>query len=383
MVRAAAKNHAHVAVVVDPSDYQSTLAELTDNGALSTATRRRLARDAFAHTAAYDAAIVTWFDQPEPGTEADELPQSLHLAAERVQSLRYGENPHQKGARYRFVGSSSWWDAAVQHGGKELSYLNLYDTEAAWRLVQRFDQPAVVIVKHANPCGVAVADDIATAYRMAHECDPKSAFGGIVAANRPVTKEMADALAPVFTEVVVAPSFDADALETLTAKKNLRVLSAPPPSEQRFDLRSIDGGLLVQERDVVRLDRASCRVVTKAQPNESDWVQMDLAWKVCSVVSSNAIVLVGANAAVGVGAGQQNRSDSSLIAVTKADGRAKGGAAASDAFFPFRDGLDLVASAGVRSVIQPGGSVRDDEVIAAADEHGLVMVFTGERHFRH
>ena len=385
MVRAAAKNHAHVGVVVDPAQYGPVLEELRSSGSrLCDATRRRLARDAFAHTAAYDAAIVTWFDETDLAAGTGEvLPRSMHLALDRAQTLRYGENPHQQGARYRVVGKRSWWDDAVQHGGKELSYLNLFDSEAAWKLVHRFAEPAVVIVKHANPCGVAVAGDIATAYVRANACDPVSAFGGIVAANRPVTRAMAEALAPVFTEVVVAPSFEPDALATLTAKKNRRVMSAPVPFGAALDLRSIDGGLLVQQVDTVNVDRSTWRVVTRAQPDAALWDDLVFGWQVCAAVSSNAIVLVKDLQAFGIGAGQQNRVDSARIAAGRAAGRATGGVCASDAFFPFRDGLDTAAGAGVRAVVQPGGSVRDDEVIAAADEHGIVMVFTGERHFRH
>ena len=379
MVRAAAKNHARVAVVVDPADYGAVLDELRATGSISVATRRVLARKAFAHTSAYDAAIAAWL------TDGDEvLPQTVSLTLDRVQELRYGENPHQAGARYRFRGARSWWDEAVQHGGKELSYLNLFDAEAAWRLVHQLgDRPAAVIVKHANPCGVAIADDITTAYIAAHECDPVSAFGGIVALNRPVPDALAHALAPVFTEVVVAPSYDDAALATLTAKKNLRVLSAAPPGARQLDHRSIDGGLLVQQADTISLDRTAWRVVTKVAPTEEQWLDLELAWVVCAAVSSNAIVLVGNQQAVGIGAGQQNRVDSARIAATRAAGRAEGGACASDAYFPFRDGLDAAAEAGVAAVIQPGGSIRDEEVITAADEHGLAMVFTGERHFRH
>lgn len=383
MVRAAAKNHAHVGIVVDPSQYDGVVQELRASGGLSDATRRRLARDAFAHTAAYDAAIVTWFDETEPEATRESLPRSLHLALDRVQSLRYGENPHQAGARYRIQGRRSWWDDAVQHGGKDLSYLNLYDTEAAWRMVQRFAEPACVIVKHANPCGVALGPDIATAYSDAHSCDPVSAFGGIVAVNRPVTLAMAEALAPVFTEVVVAPSYESEALALLTRKANLRVLSAPAPVGAALDLRSIDGGLLVQEIDRVAARSDTWRVVSAAQPSATQWRDLEFAWQVCATVSSNAIVLAKDGSAFGIGAGQQNRLDSARIAAERADGRARGGAAASDAFFPFRDGLDAVVAAGVTAVIEPGGSVRDDEVVAAADEHGVVLVFTGERHFRH
>jgi phosphoribosylaminoimidazolecarboxamide formyltransferase / IMP cyclohydrolase len=302
---------------------------------------------------------------------------------ERAQTLRYGENPHQAGARYRLAGASSWWDTAVQHGGKELSYLNLYDAEAAWRSVQHFDDPACVIVKHANPCGVAVADDIATAYARANACDPVSAFGGIVAVNRPVTVEMATALAPVFTEVVVAPGYEPGALDVLTAKANLRVLTATAPGASALDVRAIDGGLLVQQRDTVTLDRSTWRVVTTAQPTDAQWDDLAFAWQVCATVSSNAIVYAKDRQAFGIGAVQQNRLDSARIAAERSAGRADGGVCASDAFFPFRDGLDAAAAAGIRAVIQPGGSMRDAEVIAAADEHGITMVFTGERHFRH
>jgi phosphoribosylaminoimidazolecarboxamide formyltransferase/IMP cyclohydrolase len=345
-------------------------------------TRRRLARKAFAVTAAYDAAVVTWLDATDPDG-APVLPPTLHLALELAQELRYGENPHQQGARYRKIGTRSWWDEAVQHGGKELSYLNLFDAAAAWRLVHRFDRPAAVIVKHANPCGVAVAADLTDAYVLAHACDPLSAFGGIVALNRPMPEALAVALAPVFTEVVLAPSYDDEALAILLAKKNLRVLSAPTPGIEPLDLRSIAGGILVQQPDPVTIDRASWRVVTKATPTPTEWDDIVVAWQVCAAVSSNAIVFVKGGQAVGVGAGQQNRLDSARIAAERAAGRAAGGVCASDAFFPFRDGLDAAVAAGVTAVVQPGGSVRDGEVIEAADEHGIAMVFTGERHFRH
>jgi phosphoribosylaminoimidazolecarboxamide formyltransferase/IMP cyclohydrolase len=387
MVRGAAKNHAHVGVLVDPADYPIVLDELRTHGALTAATRRSLARKAFAHTAAYDAAIVTWFDETEradAGADADPLPPSLHYALDRAQDLRYGENPHQVGARYRHHGGGGWWDTAIQHGGKELSYLNLYDTEAAWRLVHTLgDQPAVAVIKHANPCGAAVHDDVTTAYVKAHECDPVSAFGGIVAINRVVPKALAEALAPVFTEVVVAPGFEPEALAVLTAKKNLRVIEAQAPTWPALDVRSIDGGLLVQTLDRVSLDRTNWRVVTERAPTEAEWVDLELAWKVGARVTSNTIVLVKDGQAVGIGAGQQNRRDAGRIAAEKAAGRAQGGACASDAFFPFRDGLDAAAEAGATAVIQPGGSVRDQEVIDAANEYGMAMVFTGERHFRH
>ena len=389
MVRAAAKNHAHVAIVVDPSDYDTVVADVREHGEITVATRRRLARDAFAHTAAYDAAIVTWFDgdDSDGATDPEPLPSTIHLALERAEVLRYGENPHQQGARYRFHGATSWWDTMTQHGGKALSYLNLYDTEAAWRLVHRYDDPACVVVKHANPCGVAIGstgdDLIADAYVKANACDPVSAFGGIVAVNRTVTQAMAEPLSAVFTEVVVAPGFDDDALDTLLAKKNMRVITAESPAEWPFDLKPLDGGFIVQQPDPVSLDRSAWQVVTDTQPTVEQWDDLVFAWGVCAAVTSNAIVYAKDRQAFGIGAGQQNRLDSARIAADRSDGRADGGVCASDAFFPFRDGLDAAAAAGIRAVIQPGGSVRDDEVIAAANEHGIAMVFTGERHFRH
>ena len=385
MVRAAAKNHAHVGVVVDPADYRTVLDELRAVGSLSDATRRRLARSAFAHTAAYDAAIVAWFDEDPSSDHANDLLKpSLHLALDRVHDLRYGENPHQAGARYRAAGSSGWWDTAVVHGGKAMSYLNLFDTEAAWRLVHRLgDEPCAVGVKHANPCGAAVGSDIADAYLSAHRCDPVSAFGGVVAVNRPVTLAMAEALSEVFTEVVVAPAYEPDALALLGERKNLRVLEAGPPGWPELDVRGIDGGLLVQTADDLVAEPSVWRVVTEREPTGSEWADLEFAWRVVARVNSNAIVLVKNRCAVGIGAGQQNRRDAGRIAAEKAAGRAVDGACASDAFFPFRDGLDAVADAGVTAVVQPGGSLRDGEVVAAADAHGMAMVFTDERHFRH
>ena len=385
MVRAAAKNHAHVGVVVDPADYRTVLDELRAVGSLSDATRRRLARSAFAHTAAYDAAIVAWFDEDPSSDHANDLLKpSLHLALDRVHDLRYGENPHQAGARYRAAGSSGWWDTAVVHGGKAMSYLNLFDTEAAWRLVHRLgDEPCAVVVKHANPCGAAVGSDIADAYLSAHRCDPVSAFGGVVAVNRPVTLAMAEALSAVFTEVVVAPAYEPDALALLGERKNLRVLEAGPPGWPELDVRGIDGGLLVQTADDLVAQPSVWRVVTEREPTGSEWADLEFAWRVVARVNSNAIVLVKNRCAVGIGAGQQNRRDAGRIAAEKAAGRAVDGACASDAFFPFRDGLDAVADAGVTAVVQPGGSLRDGEVVAAADAHGMGLVFTDERHFRH
>jgi phosphoribosylaminoimidazolecarboxamide formyltransferase / IMP cyclohydrolase len=380
MVRAAAKNHASVGVVVDPADYGEVLDELRRDGELSDATRTRLARAAFAHTAAYDAAIVGWLDRDEA------LPPTIHLALERAQELRYGENPHQRGARYREVGASSWWDGATQHGGMALSYLNLYDAEAAWRLVHDLGpDPAVAIIKHANPCGVAVAGDIAEAYQLAYECDDKSAFGGIVAFNRPVTAAVTDRLAEnAQADVVIAPGYEPGTIEAITKKRrNTRILEAPPPDSATRDYRQIGGGFLVQEPHHFGATRADWRIVTKRQPTEEEWRDAELAWRLCGHVKSNAVVLVANGQGVGIGAGQQSRVDAGEIAAKKAAGRAKGGACGTDAFYPFRDGLDAAASAGAAVVIQPGGGLRDDEIVAAADDLGMAMILTGERHFLH
>ncbi len=390
MVRAAAKNHAFVGILTDPAQYGPALDELRRSGALSDATRARLARDAFAHTAAYDASIVTWFDERhvagDPADAERTLPPSLHLALERVQDLRYGENPHQVGARYRSMGTTSWWDDVVQHAGSALSYLNLYDADAAWALVHDLgDRPAVAIIKHANPCGVSVADDLATAYQRAYEGDERSAFGGIVALNRPVDQATVERMvAAAQADVVIAPGYHDGVVEALRSRrKATRVLEARAPEDERLQLRQLQGGWLVQDAHHFAAARADWRVVTTTAPTEAQWADAELAWRICGHVRSNAIVLVAGGQAVGIGAGQQNRVESGEIAAKKAAGRAAGGACASDAFYPFRDGLDAAAATGVAVVVQPGGSVRDDEVIAAADEHGIAMVFTGERHFLH
>jgi phosphoribosylaminoimidazolecarboxamide formyltransferase/IMP cyclohydrolase len=377
MVRAAAKNSAWVAVVTDPGRYPAILEELRANErTLSAATRADLALDAFATTAAYDGAIVRWLD-------SDPLPRHLHLALERVAPLRYGENPHQAGARYRDRHSSGWLDGMVQHGGKELSFINLLDAEAAWNLVHAFAEPAVVIVKHANPCGVAVGENAAGAYRRAFDCDSLSAFGGVVAFNRSLTEEAAAAIAEVFTEVVVAPGYEEAALGRLGAKKNLRLLEAPRPTPPRLDLRRAGGGFLVQEPDRFEADRASWKVVTRVAPGDEQWKDLEFAWKVCAAVGSNAIVLARDGQAFGIGAGQQSRVHSAEIAARKAGDRVRGGVCASDAFFPFPDAVEAAVAAGVTAIVQPGGSVGDDDVIAAADGAGVAMVFTGRRHFRH
>jgi phosphoribosylaminoimidazolecarboxamide formyltransferase / IMP cyclohydrolase len=383
MVRAAAKNHAHVAVITDPGEYGPVLDELRRETTLSTETRRRLARTAFAHTAAYDAAIVTWFDE----SDGELLPPTLHLALERAEeSLRYGENPHQQAARYRDIGGRNWWDSIEQYSGLTLSYLNLYDTEAAWRLVHDLgSQPAVAIIKHANPCGVAVADDLATAFVKALECDDKSAFGGIIALNGPMTNEVAEAIAAgPQADVIIAPGYEGDSVDRLIKRrKATRLLKAESPAPVAREYRQIGGGFLVQEAHHFASPRSEWRVVTKREPTEQEWADAELAWRVGGYVKSNSIVLVANGQAVGIGAGQQSRVDSGEIAAKKAAGRAKGGACASDAFYPFPDGVEAAAAAEVAVVVQPGGSMRDDEVIETADRLGLAMVFTGERHFLH
>ncbi|HEV2759373.1 MAG TPA: bifunctional phosphoribosylaminoimidazolecarboxamide formyltransferase/IMP cyclohydrolase [Acidimicrobiales bacterium] len=385
MVRAAAKNHAHVGVVVDPAEYPAVLEELAREGLLGPESRRRLARAAFAHTAAYDAAIVSWLDIGAHDASAA-LPGMLELRLERAQDLRYGENPHQQGARYRELGAHSWWDDVVQHAGLPLSYLNLFDAAAAWQLVHELgSRPAVAIIKHANPCGAAVARDLAGAYQLAYECDEKSAFGGIVALNRPVDEATAAAMVSAAqADVVIAPGYGSGTIEALVAKrKNTRLLQAPPPGDEALHVRQISGGFLVQEPYRFAATRADWRVVTKVAPTEEQWADTELAWKLAGYTKSNAVVLVAGGQAVGIGAGQQSRVDAGEIAARKAAGRGKGGACATDAFYPFRDGLDVAAAAGAGVVIQPGGSVRDQELIDAADEHGIAMVLTGERQFRH
>jgi len=382
MTRAAAKNHAWVGIVTDPAQYDGVLAELRANdGALGEATRRALALQAFAHTAAYDAAIVAWLQ----GNET--LPRHLVVPLERAdEELRYGENPHQQAARYRRVGASSWWDGVAQHGGVALSYLNLYDTDAAWRVVHDIgDRPAVAIIKHANPCGVAIADGLATAYRRALACDEKSAFGGIVALNRPIDGPTADAMVDgPQADVVIAPGYALGAIEALAKKrKNTRLLEAPAPGPEALDFRQLSGGFLVQEPHHFAAGRDDWRVVTKVAPTDEQWRDAELAWRLCGYVKSNSIVLVKDEQAVGIGAGQQSRVDAAELAARKADGRAAGGASASDAFYPFPDGIEAAAAAGVAVVVQPGGAMRDEPNIERADELGLAMVFTGERHFLH
>jgi len=383
MTRAAAKNHAWVGIVSSPDQYAAVLEELrAGRGSLTDDTRRALALEAFARTAAYDAAIVRWLQDDAL------LPRHVVLPLVRTdETLRYGENPHQEAARYRLSGTTSWWDEVRQHSGLALSYLNYYDADAAWRLVHDVGSGAAAcaIIKHANPCGVAVAADLATAYRRALECDERSAFGGIVTVNRPLDAATVELMAAgPQADVVLAPSYEDGAVDALVAKrKNTRILEGPPPEDPTIDVRQISGGFLVQEPHHFASGRDDWRVVTKVAPTEDQWRDAELAWRICGHVKSNAIVLVKDGQAVGIGAGQQNRVESGEIAAKKADGRAAGGACASDAFYPFPDGVEAAAAAGVAVVVQPGGAMRDEETTARADELGLAMVFTGERHFLH
>jgi len=396
LVRAAAKNHASVGVVVDPHDYGPVLDEIRAEGSLSAATRRRLAAKAFSVIAAYDAEIARWFaasseDSGDSGEGAvAELPASQHLTYWREPlALRYGENPHQRAALYRADGADPWWASLTQHGGLALSYLNLYDADAAWQiahdLAARFGRPAAVIVKHANPCGAAVASTQANAYQRAFECDERSAFGGIVAVTEEVDAATAERMvAAAQADLIIAPSYAPGTIEALQAKrKNTRLLEAEGPVPDAWHLRPVTGGLLVQDQHRFVADRADWRVVTARRPTDAEWADADLAWRLCGWVKSNAVVLAKDGVAWGIGAGQQNRVESGELAASKAAGRAAGGACASDAFYPFPDGIEAAAAAGVAVVIQPGGSVRDDVNIAKADDLDLAMVFTGERHFLH
>ncbi len=375
MTRAAAKNHAYVGIVTSPDQYDEVAAAV-EAGGLDAGLRRRLATEAFFRTAAYDAAIVAWLSQGEA------LPEHVVVPLRRRAELRYGENPHQPAAVYAEVGGSGWWDAARQLQGKELSFNNLADAEATWALAGAFAEPAAVIVKHTNPCGVAVRDDLPAAFAAAWDCDPLSAFGGVVAVNRPLDAETARAIADVFVEVVIAPELTPEAAAVLAAKKALRVLEAPPVGHGDRDVRRLEHGALLQERD--RLGSFDAWEVRSARPPTGpERRDLEFAWTVAAHTKSNAVVIARDRAAVGVGAGDQSRVGAAERAVRRAGESARGAVAASDAFFPFRDGLDVLADAGVAAVAEPGGSRRDDEVIAAADERGVALVFTGRRHFRH
>jgi len=394
MIRAAAKNHAHVAVVTDPQDYEVLLAEMDAQGNQTRLEfRQKLAQTAYARTAAYDAAVSNWM----AGAIGEPAPRRRAFAGQLAQVLRYGENPHQSAAFYTDGSNRPGVATARQHQGKELSYNNINDTDAAFELVSEFTGgPACAIIKHANPCGVATGETLAAAYQRAFDCDRTSAFGGIIAFNRPIDGPTAQAITEIFTEVVIAPGADDDALAVFATKKNLRLLTTPglaDPAAPGLAFKQVAGGFLVQDRDNGLITTSDLKVVTKRAPSEAELADLLLAWTIAKHVKSNAIVYVKDGATVGIGAGQMSRVDSTRIAARKALDMAEvlglpapltqGSVVASDAFFPFADGLLTAAEAGAKAIIQPGGSMRDAEVIAAADEAGLAMVFTGQRHFRH
>ncbi len=383
MIRGAAKNFRGVTVVVDPDDYTQVLAALEDGERLvGEPVRRGLAIKAFRHTQAYDAAIAAWLERGSPEAE-NRFPRHLLIDLARDMRPRYGENPHQEAAVYRLLGGAGVFGGMEALQGKKLSWNNLLDADAARRMAAGFERPAVVIVKHNNPCGVGVGPDLATAYRRALECDPLSAFGSVIALNRPADRELAAAMADLFVEVVVAPGFGDEALGRFAAKKRLRLIRCPPYEPGPIELRAIDGGFLAQSPDAGADDPSAWTCATERQPSDEEREALELAWTVVRGVKSNAIVLARREATVGIGAGQMSRVDACELAVKKARETAGGAAAASDAFFPFRDGIDALAAAGVTAVVQPGGSKRDAEVVAAADEHGMAMLMTGKRHFRH
>jgi phosphoribosylaminoimidazolecarboxamide formyltransferase/IMP cyclohydrolase len=392
MLRAAAKNHERVAVIVDPARYPSILEEIRERGEVSQETREILAAEAFAHTAAYDASVAAYFSSRLAG-QARRLEGPALLGARfvfggiRVQSLRYGENPHQAAAFYQDAGRpASGLASARKLGGKELSFNNLLDADTAVRTVREFEEPAAVIVKHLNPCGVGVGESVLDAYMTALEGDPVSAFGGIVAVNRRVDRAVAEQISKLFLEVVIAPGFDGDAVEVLGRRPALRILDMPEAAMAHpsgIDIKSVLGGFLAQEPDTAKLDRSKMTVPTRRTPDEDEFAQLERAWKVVRHVKSNAIVLWSGRGTVGIGAGQMNRVGAARIAIGAAGSRASGSVMASDAFFPFSDTVEAAAEAGVTAIIQPGGSVRDQESIDACNARGIAMVFTGMRHFRH
>ncbi|MBF0401776.1 MAG: bifunctional phosphoribosylaminoimidazolecarboxamide formyltransferase/IMP cyclohydrolase [Magnetococcales bacterium] len=409
MLRSAAKNYRSVTVVVDPKDYPLILADMAEHGgSVPLARNAALARTCFARTAAYDAAISNWLSSLDADGVPQLFPAVLTMQFNKRQVMRYGENPHQLAAFYAEPGATAQpgVSRAKQLQGKELSFNNIHDANGALELVQEFQEPTVVIVKHANPCGVASDADLTVAYQRARDCDPTSAFGGIIACNRPVGAALAAEMTTLFLEAVIAPAFEEEALAIFAAKKNVRLLATQAgqvsageartaPDWSMMDMKRVLGGLLLQERDTLLLRKADLRVVSQRQPTVEELRDLQFAWKVVKYVKSNAIVYAREACTVGVGAGQMSRVDASRIAVWKAGEAARtvgadrpggaiaGSVLASDAFFPFRDGIDAAAAAGATAVIQPGGSVRDEEVIAAADEHGMAMLFTGVRHFRH
>lgn len=380
MVRAAAKNFAWVGVVVDPKDYSRVIDELENKNGLEFATRKDLAEKAFSLTAHYDGMIHKYFLEKQPDAP---YPKNLHLQLEKSLDLRYGENPHQKACAYQFIKDKSGILSALQHQGKPLSFNNILDAEAAWGCIREFEEPACVIVKHANPCGAATGRTIDEAYRKAYEADSLSAFGGIVAINRPCTKEMAQAMEKVFIEVVLAPRYTPEALALFAAKPNLRVLEMTNESQHAWEMKFVSGGLLMQEKDPQVIEAADLKIVTDIKPNHDEVSTMLFAWRVLKHIKSNGILIAKHNQTVGIGAGQVSRVDAVDLAIRKAGKKIDDTVLASDAFFPFRDSIDLLARTGVRAIIQPGGSVRDEEVIAACNEHNIAMAFTGKRCFRH
>ncbi|MGW0496409.1 bifunctional phosphoribosylaminoimidazolecarboxamide formyltransferase/IMP cyclohydrolase [Streptomyces sp. NPDC003007] len=385
MVRAAAKNHPSVAVVTSPARYADVL-KAVQNGGFDLATRKRLAAEAFQHTAAYDVAVASWFASSYAPADESRFPDFLGATWEREHTLRYGENPHQPAALYVSPEGGGLAQAEQLHG-KEMSYNNYTDTDAARRAAYDHAEPCVAIIKHANPCGIAIGADVAEAHRKAHACDPLSAFGGVIAVNRPVSKEMAEQVAEIFTEVIVAPDYEDGALEALTKKKNIRVLRCPDGPSAPVEVKPIDGGALLQVTDRLQADGddpADWTLATGEALSADELAELAFAWKACRAVKSNAILLAKDGASVGVGMGQVNRVDSAKLAVERAGAeRAAGAYAASDAFFPFPDGLEILTGAGVKAVVQPGGSVRDELVVEAAQKAGVTMYFTGTRHFFH
>jgi phosphoribosylaminoimidazolecarboxamide formyltransferase/IMP cyclohydrolase len=388
MVRAAAKNHPSVAIVTSPAAYDSVLAAVAAGG-FTLPERQRLAAEAFVHTATYDVHVASWMGNVLTDTsEGSGFPAWMGATWDKQAVLRYGENPHQSAALYGngFLPGGPGLAQATQHHGKEMSYNNYVDADAARRAAYDLDEPAVAIIKHANPCGIAVAGDVAEAHRKAHECDPVSAFGGVIATNVPVSVAMAEQVAEIFTEVIVAPGYEDGAIEALQAKKNIRILECPPLSRGGGDMRAISGGLLLQERDVLSAegdDPSTWTLATGAAASDEVLADLAFAWRACRAVKSNAILLASGGASVGVGMGQVNRVDSCRLAVERAGERAASAVAASDAFFPFADGPQILIDAGVKAIVQPGGSVRDAEVVAACEAAGVTMYLTGARHFFH
>lgn len=389
MVRAAAKNYRKVTIVTDPADYGSIIAELDgNNGSTRPDTRFALAKKAFTHTASYDSAISNYLTALDQNNRRRDFPDALNLNFSIMQHLRYGENPHQNAAFYRDETPTPGSLANYrQLQGKELSFNNIADTDAAWECVKTFDRPACVIIKHANPCGIAVADNTLNAYRLAFATDPTSAFGGIIAFNRVIDRDTAEAILKQFVEVIIAPEITEDAQQSFAQKNNIRVLTVPlQAGSHAYDLKRVGGGLLVQTPDIKNITASDLTIVTQVKPTPQQLDDLLFAWRAAKFVKSNAIVFCNNGQTVGIGAGQMSRVDSARIASIKAQQAGltlTGSAVASDAFFPFRDGLDVVVQAGAAAIIQPGGSIRDNEVIAAADEQGVAMAFTGIRHFRH